>query len=874
MSDHAKGARDGRRKNPNQPGSSSRTEADVPPGIKEGIAAGGDGPVATGMIARVAGYDWSSTPLGPLADWPLNLRTAVDICLNTRFPMRVWWGPELINIYNDAYAVVLGDRHPGALGRSAPELWPDVWPTVYPQVEAVMQRGESRWNERFHLVMERNGAREDLWLTWSYSPIRDAAGAVQGMMCLATEETAQVLADRERRLLAAEREEILRTLDAERTNLAAVIQAAPAFIATLRGPGHIFELANEKYYDLIGHREVIGRSVHEALPEVEGQGFIQLLDDVYRTGEPFVGDEIPVMLTRGDVSELRVINFVYQALRGADGAVTGIFVHGVDVTARVRDREALEERESRFRQLADAMPQIVWSARPDGVLNYYNRRWFEYVHLPEDAGEEADWGQYVHPDDLPRVAQRWSECLRSGEPYSLEFRVRNGAGEYRRFLVRALPIRDDRNEIIRWFGTCTDIHDQRLEAERIEAEREQLLASERAARSESELQSRMKDEFLATLSHEIRTPLNAILGWSQIMKASANPKDIAKGLEVIERNARAQSQIIEDLLDMSRIISGKVRLDVQRLDLSAVVQSAVETARPTAEAKGIRLGSVIDPLHGVAVSGDANRLQQILWNLISNATKFTPKGGEVRVLLERVHSHLEISVIDTGEGMRPEFLPYLFDRFRQADASTTRRHGGLGLGLSIVKQLAELHGGSVSAKSSVGSGSTFVVSLPLLATRAESMPELESRHPTVSQGLTAASGNGEIAGVRVLVIDDQPDARELVKRLLEDCQAMVTATDSVNEALELVQTGKFDVLVSDIGMPGEDGYSLIRRVRLLGGDKGGDIPAIALTAYARAEDRVKAVAAGFSMHVAKPVELVELVTMVAGAAGRTGPPRS
>ena len=438
----------------------------------------------------------------------------------------------------------------------------------------------------------------------------------------------------------------------------------------------------------------------------------------------------------------------------------------------------------------------------------------------------------------------------------------------RTFLVRALPMRDESGAIVRWFGTCTDIEDRR----RIEAEREQLLAGERAARAESENQSRMKDEFLATLSHEIRTPLNAILGWSQIMRASMDPQDIASGLEVIERNARAQSQIIEDLLDMSRIISGKVRLDVQRVDLSTVVQSAVDTARPTAEAKGVRLQSVIDPLHGVAVSGDANRLQQVLWNLISNAIKFTPRNGLVRVVLERVNSHLEISVIDTGEGIKPDFLPYVFDRFRQADASTTRRHGGLGLGLSIVKQLVELHGGSIRVNSAgLGQGTTFIVALPLLVMHVEPAPEPERRHPRAGPGSSGMTDScRDIAGLRILVIDDEPDARALVKRLLEDCDALVTSTGSVNEAVRLIETGNFDVLVSDIGMPGEDGYSLIRRVRQLDKGKGGDIPAIALTAYARAEDRVKAVAAGFQMHVAKPVEPVELVTMVAGVAGRAG----
>ncbi len=650
------------------------------------------------MAARVADFDWTNTPLGPRERWPLNLRTAVDICLHSRFPMRVWWGPALINIYNDAYAIVLGDNHPGALGRAAAELWSHVWTIVYPQVEAVMQRGESTWQQRFRLPVERNGVKDEMWLTWSYSPIRNLEGEIEGMMCCATEETARVLADRERQKFAEERERVLNLLEAERSNLASVIEKAPAFIATLQGPKHVFALANEKYYELVGRRDIVGRAVVDAFPEVKEQGFVALLDNVYTTGKPFIGNELPLMLLTEGGSELHYINFVYQAIRGADGTVTGIFVHGVDVTSMVRARADLQEREARFRQLADAMPQIVWAASPDGVIDYYNRKWFDFIQRTEINNPNDDavqWDRYVHPDDLPKVGQMWATSVSTGNPYSIEFRVRDGNGSYHWFLVRALPVLGADGHIVRWYGTCTDIEERRC----IEAERERLLVSERAARSESELQSRMKDEFLATLSHEIRTPLNAILGWSQIMRGSNDPEDISSGLEVIERNARAQSQIVEDLLDMSRIIGGKVRLDVQRLDLSTVVQSAVETARPTAEAKGVRLRSVIDPLQGVAVSGDANRLQQVMWNLISNAIKFTAKGGLIQVLLERVNSHLEISVIDTGEGMSHDFLPYVFDRFRQADASTTRRHGGLGLGLSIVKQLVELHGGSIRAKS-------------------------------------------------------------------------------------------------------------------------------------------------------------------------------
>jgi PAS domain S-box-containing protein len=568
--------------------------------------------------------------------------------------------------------------------------------------------------------------------------------------------------------------------------------------------------------------------------------------------------------TRPDGS-VGLYEYIFSPVFAGDGAVDAVAGTTRDVTER---RHAGEMAIAQFKELADAMPQIVWAAKPDGTLDYYNRGWFEYIQLPPDPLQEARWDKYIHPEDLPRAYESWSASLSSGDSYGIEFRVRRADGQYRWFLVRALPVRNAQNEITRWFGTCTDIQDQK----ELQADREELLESERLARCEAERVSTMKDEFLATLSHEIRTPLNAILGWSQILRESKDPEDIAQGLEVIERNARSQSQIIEDLLDMSRIVSGKVRLDVQSVDLEATVNLAIETARPTAEAKGIRMQSVLDPLHGVMVSGDANRLQQVLWNLLSNAVKFTPRGGRVQVLLSRVNSHIEIRVTDTGEGIRPEVLPHVFDRFHQADSSTTRRHGGLGLGLSIVKQLVELHGGVVRARSDgAGRGATFIVELPLAVLHSQPQDEAERRHPRSApepRGISDACS--DIAGVRVLVVDDEADARALVKRVLEECDALVTVAGSVEEGLSLLENGHFDVLLSDIGMPGMDGYSFIKRVRLLDQSKGGKIPAIALTAYARAEDRVKAVSAGFMMHVAKPVEPMELVTMVAGAAGRTG----
>jgi len=363
----------------------------------------------------------------------------------------------------------------------------------------------------------------------------------------------------------------------------------------------------------------------------------------------------------------------------------------------------------------------------------------------------------------------------------------------------------------------------------------------------------------------LRTPLNAILGWSHIMRREGiTGQLLERAAEVIERNARAQAQIIEDLLDMSAIISGKVRLTVTGpIDLPAVVAAAIETTRPAADAKHIAVKAEVDTVERLRINADPNRLQQVIWNLLSNAIKFTPEGGKVGLKVARVQNRVEISVTDTGQGIGADFLPYVFDRFRQADASTTRRHGGLGLGLSIVKQLVELHGGKVRVHSEgEGKGTTFFVTLPADVLSAQ--PEQRtaaSREPDI-----ASNESDRIRGTRVLVVDDDADARELIKRLLEECGAQVTVAGSSTEAIKIIRRGDLDVLVSDIAMPGEDGNALVRHVRDLPPEQGGELPAVALTAYARAEDRVKAIRAGFQMHLAKPVEPAELIAIVASLA--------
>ena len=396
-------------------------------------------------------------------------------------------------------------------------------------------------------------------------------------------------------------------------------------------------------------------------------------------------------------------------------------------------------------------------------------------------------------------------------------------------------------------------------------ERKVLLESERSARAEAERTSQMKDEFLATLSHELRTPLSAILGWAQVLRRGVRDQaDLQRGLQTIERNARAQAQLIEDLLDMSRITSGKVLLDMQAVTPALFIDAAIETVRPAADAKNIRLEKDYDAAVGL-IAGDPARLQQVIWNLLSNAIKFTPRDGLVRIVLVPRDGHVAISVQDTGVGIAPEFKAHVFERFRQGDASTTRKHGGLGLGLSIVKHLIEQHGGTVRVDSDGEQrGASFTIELPAARQLLSARPERASYSPP--SPLASELLLRDLSRLRVLVVDDEPDARDLINRILSDCHASVTTAASAEQALAAIRAQIPDVLVSDLGMPDIDGFELLARVRALGPDHGGNIPAVALTAFARSEDRLRALEAGFGAHISKPVEPSELIATVAAMA--------
>ena len=511
----------------------------------------------------------------------------------------------------------------------------------------------------------------------------------------------------------------------------------------------------------------------------------------------------------------------------------------------------------------------------DGGLIELNAKCAEMLGYTCDELRGRRFLDITHPEDVG-VSQHAMEQLLAGSVSAQTFEkryIRKDGSEMWSWTTVTLLQGED-GEPLRFIGVIEDIGVRKREERALEEEariRKTLLDSERAARSAAERMSEMKGDFLATLSHELRTPLNAIVGWAQILRTRpSNAEQMAKGLETIERNSRLQAQLIDDLLDMSRITSGKLRLDIQRLHPASIADAAVETVRTAADAKGVRLEKFIDPAAG-PISADPGRLQQVMWNLLSNAIKFTPRGGKVQIVLQRVNSHVELSVADTGCGVRPEFMPHLFERFRQGGNPTTRQHAGLGLGLSIVKSLVELHGGSVTATSAgENQGTTVTVVLPVTVVY---QPDDHDRaHPTSSLPPDPTDfGSIELVGLTVLVVDDQPDARELILRVLEDCSARVITAGSAEEAVPLVESRRPDVLITDIGMPGADGYELLRRVRELGPTRGGRVPAIALTAFARSEDRTRALRSGFMVHVSKPVDPSELVATVAAVAGRVSP---
>jgi len=520
---------------------------------------------------------------------------------------------------------------------------------------------------------------------------------------------------------------------------------------------------------------------------------------------------------------------------------------------------AAHESEQRFNVMADSVPLMIWVHDAAGRILFVNRRWEQFFGITQEVARRDGWQFVLHEEDRVAYNDSFLEAVQGKHAFNAAARMRRADGEWRWIESHGVPRFGANGELLTFAGTSDDVTERRA----FETEREMLLESERIARTEAENATHAKDEFMATLSHELRTPLSVIVLWSRILarKYGGAEDDLRKGLALIIDNGMALSRLIGDLLDMSRIVSGRVALDLRPLDLVELIGQAVASHRPAAEARRIEIGLEIgqEPL---IVNGDPTRLQQVLWNLLANAVKFAGEGGHIRVAAHGAGHRVEISVTDDGEGIAPDFLPQVFSRFRQADSSSARRHGGLGLGLAIVKQLVELHGGQVRAASGgLGQGATFTVTLPL-----------QAHEPAQDIDTTGAWRRLDpdrqlpqrLDGRRVLVVEDQLDMLESLRHMLEDRGAHVTAVASGAAALDLLRAApqEFDVLVSDIGMPHMDGYEFIRRVRGeldLGPSR---LAAVAITAYARDEDRTRALLAGYQAHIVKPYQVGQLVAMV------------
>ncbi|MBW4429767.1 MAG: PAS domain S-box protein [Nostoc desertorum CM1-VF14] len=545
----------------------------------------------------------------------------------------------------------------------------------------------------------------------------------------------------------------------------------------------------------------------------------------------------------------------------ADGSLLRFIGVNADITQSKQAEATILQREAQFRQLADAMPQQVWITDAQGKTQYVNQQWTTYTGLTLEQTQDIHYATgVIHPDDFEIASQLWSTALVTGIPYQAEFRLKHSSDNtYRWFLSRAIPIRDQQGQIVQWFGTSTDIEEFR----RAQTQREQLLQREQTAREAAENANRIKDEFLAVLSHELRSPLNPILGWTRLLQnGKLDAARQREALATIERNAKLQTQLISDLLDISRIMRGKLSLTVAPVSLTFVISAAIETVRLAAEAKNI--GIVLDFAPAIApVSGDAARLQQVVWNLLTNAVKFTPNGGLVTIELRQLDELAQIRVIDTGKGINGQFLPHVFEYFRQEDSSTIRQFGGLGLGLAIARQIVEMHGGMIRADSiGEGQGATFIVQLPTI-------PQPPSLAPQPIQ--TPADASLPLAGMQILLVDDEPDTREFQAFVLSQSGARVRAVASGLEALQALEQSIPDVLVSDIGMPQMDGYMLLEQIRSRPPHQGGTIPAIALTAYATETDQQRTLQVGFQTHITKPVEpevLVRAITVLLYPSGR------
>lgn len=769
----------------------------------------------------------------------------------------------IIQACNAAAERLFGYNHGELIGQSVRILIPPDRQREEDEILARIHQGHRI--EHFETIrLTKDGRPLDISLT--VSPVRDASGTIIGISKTARDITEQ---KRTAAALAAQQEWFRVTLgsigdgiiasdpDGHVTYMNGVAEILTGWkndAATGKPLAEVFQIVNE----------------HTRQPVENPAGLVIRLGHI-------VGLANHTVLISRDGTECPITDSA-APIRDDHGRILGVVLVFRDFTAQRTAEEALAEQREWLETTLESIGDAVIATDVRGRVVFMNPVAENLTGWTIDSARDRACTEVFHivNEATRRVVENpVTRVLQDGVVVGLANHTILIAadGSERPIDDSGAPIRNRDGRIVGVVLVFRDVSERRrVETEREAAagDRERLLLAERTARAEAERANRLKDDFVAMVSHELRTPLNAILGWTEMMlRKQHDPATVARGLDIVARNTRLQTQLISDLLDISRIVSGKLRLDLQSVDLASVIRAAVETVHHAADQKGVKIECQLDPSIG-PMAGDPARLQQVVWNLLSNALKFTPKGGRVRIVLRRKGSQVEVIVQDNGAGIQPDFLPYVFDRFQQADASRTRRFGGLGLGLSIVRSLAELHGGTVKAASGgEGHGATFTIALPMAAP-----PELRT------EALAPREGSVEdisLRNIRVLVVEDEPDAAEFVVNLLATHGADVVTAASAREALKAVEDAPPDILISDIGLPEMDGYQLIEQIRKKDVTKGGAIPAVALTAYARSEDRTRALRAGYQTHLAKPIESTELVATVASfaelvQARRTGTP--
>ena len=667
------------------------------------LGGGGD------MAHLIRAYDWSKTPLGPIHTWSGSMKTAVSIALHSPVPIVMLWGKDGTMIYNDAYSEFAGARHPALLGSAVEEGWPEA-AEFNRNVLKQGFKGKTLSYKDLTLTLYRSGNAEDVTMDLNYSPVMDESGKPAGVMAIVVETTARVQAEKNQK----EAEEALKT---ERNRLYELFTQAPAAVAVLKGPHHVFELANPRYMKLIGRkRSVVGKTVADCLPEVKDQGFFELLDNVYQTGKPYIGNETQVKFDRNGDGELdeAFVNFIYQPHLDRSGAVQGILVHAVDVTEQVRARQKVEESERRLRFMAESMPQKIFTSKADGMVTYLNPQWMKYSGLTAAKIKAEGWLQLVHPDDAADNLDRWQYSLDTGEPFTFEQRLRRADGNYRWHVTRAHAMRGDNGDIIMWIGSNTDIHVIRLAIER-EHRWETKAASLYEQRKELIELNKAKDEFLSLASHQLRTPATAVkqyLGMVLEGYFGDVPKTQLTPLLHANDNNERQLAIVNDLLRVARIDAGKVKLSRERISLLPLVEEVTKDLDATFGGRSQNI-VVSHDTNEIRVMADPAKLRMVLENLLDNASKYSPEKTTTEVRVYVADDHVKIAVKDEGFGIRQEDVEKLFRKFSRLDNPLSIAVGGNGLGLYWAKKVIDLHGGSIDVESVPGKGSVFTVSLPI-----------------------------------------------------------------------------------------------------------------------------------------------------------------